>query len=245
VSKDATIPDDGLQGGQTLEEVMEELTDPLEQSSRMDIDEFVPDYDEDSILGNSDTEPVELQELDPGMVDSLLGPSTSTGQTDAGSLGNSKSANAEEPMEEGEETPEKRIWKGDRVPSDSADHETWQPVVSKQTKKQQAKAAKETETEGARSPIRVPPQDSRTPTLTQAQIRKNAREGLEETYGSKSRKGRPRGAKSKGNDPGGSSSKRGRSTSSNGAGAPRKRPDTRERSCTQDELASRFSYQHA
>jgi hypothetical protein len=108
-------------------------------------------------------------------------------------------------------------------------------VVSKQTKKQQAKAAKDAETEGARSPIRVPPQDSRTPTLTQAQIRKNAREGLKETYGSKSRKGRPRGGKSKGNDPGGSSSKRGRSTSSNGAGAPRKRPDTREKSCARDD----------
>jgi hypothetical protein len=37
VSTDATIPEDGLQGGQTLEEVMEELTDPLDQSSRMDI----------------------------------------------------------------------------------------------------------------------------------------------------------------------------------------------------------------
>jgi hypothetical protein len=78
-SMDTTIPEDGLQGGQTLEEVMEELTDPLDQSSCMDIDEFVPDYDEDSILGNSDTEPVELQELDPGMVDSLLGPSTTAG----------------------------------------------------------------------------------------------------------------------------------------------------------------------
>jgi hypothetical protein len=174
----------------------------------MDIDDFEPDYDEDSILGNSDTEQGELRELGPGMVDSLLGPSTSTGQADKGSLENSKSASVEEPMEEGEgeETPEKRSWKGDRVPSNSADDETWQPVVSKQTKKQQAKAAKEAETEGARSPIRVPPQDSRAPTLTQVQIRKNAREGLIETHGSKSRKGRPRGGQSKGNDPGGSSS---------------------------------------
>jgi hypothetical protein len=153
VSADATIPEDGLQGGQTLEEVMEELTDPLDQSSRMDIDDFEPDYDEDSILGNSDTEQVELQELDPGMVDSLLGPSTSTGQADTGSLENSKSASIEEPMEEGEETPEKRSWKGDRVPSNSADDEAWQQVVSKQTKKQQAKAAKDSETEGARPPL--------------------------------------------------------------------------------------------
>jgi hypothetical protein len=101
----------------------------------MDIDDFEPDYDEDSILGNSDTEQVELQELDPGMVDSLL----RLGRLTQGSLENSKSASIEEPMEEGEETPEKRSWKGDRVPSNSADDETWQPVVSKQTKKQQAR----------------------------------------------------------------------------------------------------------
>jgi hypothetical protein len=107
VSEDATIPEDGLQGGQTLEEVMEGLTDPLDKSSLMDTEEIELDYNEDSILGNSDTEQVELQELDPGMVDSLLGPSTSAGQDDKGSLENSKSASTEEPMEEGEEVPEK------------------------------------------------------------------------------------------------------------------------------------------
>jgi hypothetical protein len=236
---DITIPEDGLQGGQTLEEVMDELTDPLDQSSRMDINEFVPDYDEDSILGNSDTEPVELQELDPGMVDSLFGPSATAGLADSESSGNSKSASTkaskgssnptpaaegtEEPMEEREEdTPKKRGWKVDRVPPNSADDEPWQPVVSKQTKKQQAKAAKEEL--GAPSPIRVPPPDSRAPTLTQAQIQKNARDGLKETYGS-------RESKSQGNDWGESSSKRGRSTSSNGTEAPRKKPDTREKSC--------------
>jgi hypothetical protein len=108
-------------------------------------------------------------------------------------------------------------------------------VVSRQTKKQQAKAAKDPETEGARSPIRVPPRDSRPPTLSQAQIQKNAREGLKETYGSKSRKDRSRGGHSKWTGSGGPSSKRGRSTSSNGTGAPRKRPDTREKPCARDD----------
>jgi hypothetical protein len=68
---DTSIPCDGLQGGQTLKEVMDSLKDSLDMSSRMDVEmEFKPDYYEDS---NSDTEDVELQDLDPKLVDSLLG----------------------------------------------------------------------------------------------------------------------------------------------------------------------------
>jgi hypothetical protein len=57
----------------------------MDMSSLMEVEDFVPDFNEEEILGGSDVEDVELVPLDPKEVDDLLGPGSGTEATGSSS----------------------------------------------------------------------------------------------------------------------------------------------------------------